>query len=152
MRVRVPLPVPPHSEVVTSQGQPWHKQSSTITPKGVNLLKKTIAVTDFSDTFVPMSTEASLDYPEMQLPLFHLNGNTPERLGKQYFEALKAVQDLENKFSNIEFHSRDYYPLGEEAWLKARTQWEIQRDNIHSLRKHLEVHASHCFESSRELC
>jgi hypothetical protein len=133
--------------VVTSQGRPWHKQSSTITPKGVNLLKKTIAVIDFSDTFVPMSNQIATYHPDTQLPLIHLNGNDGRKLGQQYFEALKALIQFQDVFEKIEFHSRDYYPLGDEAWLKARAQRQAQWANIESLRHYLDVHAGHCFES-----
>jgi hypothetical protein len=42
--------------VVTDQGLPWHKQSSTITPLGVNFFEKTIVVTDLCDTLLLMKT------------------------------------------------------------------------------------------------
>lgn len=96
-----------------------------------------------------MQTQVATDNPEMQLPLIHLNGNDGSRLGHQYFEALKALHAFEDAFQNIEFHSRDYYPLGDEAWLKARAQRQVQRSNIESLRHYLDAHAGHCFESVR---
>jgi hypothetical protein len=96
-----------------------------------------------------MNTFASTDNPEMTLPLFHLNGNSPKTLGKEYFEALTALREFMEKFYNIEFHARDYYPLGDEAWLKARAQREAQKANIESLRHYLDAHSAHCFESAR---
>ena len=95
------------------------------------------------------TTFIALDNPSMQLPLFHLNGNDPSKLGHQYFEALKALHAFEEAFQNIDFHSRDYYPLGDEAWLKARAQRQVQWTNIGSLRRYLDVHSGHCFESAR---
>jgi hypothetical protein len=94
-------------------------------------------------------TQAVVDNPEMQLPVIHLNGNDGSKLGRQYFEALKALQQFEDVFQDIEFHARDYYPLGDEAWLKARAQRQVQWTNIGSLRRYLDAHAGHCFESAR---
>lgn len=96
-----------------------------------------------------MQTQVAADNPEMQLPLIHLNGNDGSKLGHQYLEALKVVGQLENAFLFIEFHARDYYPLGDEAWLKARAQREVMHANIRSLRNYLDVHAGHCFEAAR---
>jgi hypothetical protein len=97
-----------------------------------------------------MNTYVAQQYPEMQLPIIHMGGNDGSKLGHQYFEALKALQQFENVFQEIEFHSRDYYPLGDEAWLKARAQRQAQWSNIGSLRAYLDAHAGHCFESARK--
>jgi len=96
-----------------------------------------------------IETQVAVDNPEMQLPLIHMNGNDGSKLGRQYFEALKALQAFEDAFQEIEFHARDYYPLGDEAWLKARAQRQAQWSNIGSLRRYLDAHAGHCFESVR---
>jgi hypothetical protein len=96
-----------------------------------------------------MQTKIATDHPEMQLPLIHMNGNSGKQLGSQYFEALRALQKFEEAFQNIDFHARDYYPLGDEAWLKARAQRQVQWSNIGSLRNYLDAHAGHCFELAR---
>ena len=96
-----------------------------------------------------MQTQVATDNPEMQLPIIHLNGNDGSRLGHQYFEALKALHAFQDAFKDIDFHTRDYYPLGDEAWEKARVQRQLQRENIESLRHYLDAHAGHCFESVR---
>ena len=96
-----------------------------------------------------MKTYVAEQNPEMTLPLIHMSGNSPQQLGLQYFEALKALQAFEDAFQEIDFHSRDYYPLGDEAWLKARAQRQVQWTNIGSLRRYLDAHAGHCFESAR---
>jgi hypothetical protein len=95
------------------------------------------------------TTSVALDNPSTQFPLIHMNGNDGNRLGGQYYEALKALNTFEEMFSKIEFHQRDYYPLGDEAWLKARAQRQVQWTNIGSLKKYLEIHADHCFQSAR---
>jgi hypothetical protein len=94
-----------------------------------------------------MQTHVALDNPEMQLPLFHVNGNDARKLGMEYFEALRALQTFIDKFQDIEYHARDYYPLGEEACVKAREQRQAQWQNIEAIRHYLDVHASHCFQS-----
>lgn len=95
------------------------------------------------------TTFVALDNPSMQFPLIHSNGNSGTTLGNQYFEALKALRAFEEAFQAIEFHQRDYYPLGDEAWLKARAQRQVQWTNIGSLRHYLDTHAGHCFSSAR---
>jgi hypothetical protein len=96
-----------------------------------------------------MQTQVAIDNPEMQLPLIHMNGNSGTALGNQYFEALNALSRFQEKFIRIEFHQRDYYPLGDEAWQKAKAQRMIQKENIASLYSYLELHAQHCFCSER---
>ena len=97
-----------------------------------------------------MNTYIAQQYPEIQFPIIHMNGNDGSKLGNQYFEALKALQQFESVFEQIDFHSRDYYPLGEEAWVKARAQRQAQWANIGSLRAYLHTHSGHCFESVRK--
>ena len=96
-----------------------------------------------------MNTQVAQDYPEIQLPIIHSNGSDGSSLGHEYFEALKALTAFTNAFYQISFHARDYYPLGDEAWVKARAQRQIQRENIESLLDYLDAHAGHCFESAR---
>jgi len=96
-----------------------------------------------------LETQVATDYPETQFPLIHGNGNSGKQLGSQYFHALRALNAFQEDFYRIEFHQRDYYPMGDEAWLKARAQWESQKASIASLRHFLESHAAHCFESIR---
>ena len=96
-----------------------------------------------------MNTQVAQDYPEIQLPLIHMNGNSGTVLGNEYLEALRALTAFTNAFYKIEFHARDYYPLGDEAWVKAQAQRKTQKANIESLRDYLDAHAGHCFECVR---
>jgi len=95
------------------------------------------------------TTSVALDNPSMQLPIIHSNGNSGTALGKEYFEALRVLNKFQDAFFAIEFHSRDYYPLGDAAWLKAVEQRKAMHVNINSLRHYLDVHAGHCFESTK---
>jgi hypothetical protein len=96
-----------------------------------------------------MNTFASTDNPEMTLPLFHLNGNSPKTLGKEYFEALTALREFTEKFYDIEFHARDYYTAPPENWSKAIEQREEIKRSIEKIRHYLDAHSAHCFESAR---
>ena len=95
------------------------------------------------------TTSVALDNPSTQFPLIHLNGNDGNRLGHQYFEALKALSQFVEVFNQIDFHSRDYYPLGDQSWEKAKAQRILQKEKIASLLTYLETHSQHCFESAR---
>ena len=97
-----------------------------------------------------MNTLAQTDNPEITFPLFHMNGNSPEVLGKEYFEAAKAFNHFTEKFFDIEFHSRDYYPMGPEAFENALAKRYEIKSYFSRIRNYLDAHASHCFESTRK--
>jgi hypothetical protein len=94
-------------------------------------------------------SQVQLDNPSMCFPFIHMNGNDGKSLGGQYFDALLAIDELFEKFFKIEFHKRDYYPKGEQAWDMAVSQREEIKQKIKDIRKHLELHAAHCFEAAR---
>jgi hypothetical protein len=96
-----------------------------------------------------MSTLASIDNSEMTFPSFHLNGNSPETLGNEYFAALQALGDFERKFYAVEFHQRDYYTLPPENWSKAIEERDEIKKSISKIRQYLEALTAHCFESAR---
>jgi hypothetical protein len=96
------------------------------------------------------TTSVALDHPSVQLPLIHMNGNDGTKLGREYFDAIIVLGKFEDEFSNIEFHQRDYYPLGDQSWNLARTQREEIKKKIADIREYLEIHAAHCFEAVRK--
>ena len=52
------------------------------------------------------------------MPLIHMNGNSRERLTEYYEEAARALrEEALQKFNEIDFHPRNYYPLGPEKRL-----------------------------------
>jgi hypothetical protein len=53
------------------------------------------------------------------IPLIHMNGNSKAALAAQYENADSALYDAVEKFNAIEFHPRDYYPLGDGSWDQA---------------------------------
>jgi hypothetical protein len=94
-------------------------------------------------------SSTQLDNPSVCFPFIHLNGNDGKKLGQQYFDTLLAIDQLFEKFFKIEFHKRDYYPKGEQAWDMAVSQREEIKQKINEIRNYLELHAAHCFEAIR---
>jgi hypothetical protein len=95
-------------------------------------------------------SQVQLDNPSMCFPFIHMNGNDGKSLGRQYFDALRALEQFSEKFFAVEFHSRDYYPKGNESWNMAVSQRDEVKQKIKDIRKHLELHAAHCFEAARK--
>ena len=58
--------------------------------------------------------QATLRTP-LVLPLIHPNGNDRATLRVQYAHANNHLADAREAFNIIEFHPRDYYPLGQDA-------------------------------------
>ena len=56
------------------------------------------------------------------MPCIHMNGSDENSLRRQYSKLFCAVSEAKMKFRYLEFHQRDYYPLGDEAWNKALTE------------------------------
>jgi hypothetical protein len=96
-----------------------------------------------------MQTKIATDNPETQFPLIHTNGNSGTTLGGEYFDALIAFEQFSQKFFAVEFHKRDYYPLGDEAWNKAVEQRDEIKKKMSDIRHYIDAHAGHCFESAR---
>jgi hypothetical protein len=79
-------------------------------------------------------------------PLIHMNGNNGQTLLEEYQEAMQAVSTLREKMSKIEFHPRDYYPLGMEAYDNAKQQRIDMIDKINDLDGYLTAHAINIYE------
>jgi hypothetical protein len=52
----------------------------------------------------------------MKLPSIHPNGTSPERLFETYKAAHVAAENAIQALREVEFHARDYYPQGPEAF------------------------------------
>ena len=86
---------------------------------------------------------------QLTLPLFHMNGNSVERLTEQYHNAYTKLQEFIDAFSEIEFHPRDYYPLGDGAFDKADSERCKTRMSINDVYKYLEAHIEHCYDHGK---
>ncbi len=60
------------------------------------------------------------------LPCLHLNGTGPETLKEGYLAAYRATKKAREALTNVEFNARDYYPLGDDAWTRARAARDEQ--------------------------
>ena len=63
------------------------------------------------------------------MPCIHMNGSDENSLRRQYNDLFCAVSDAQVKLCyDTDFHERDYYPLGGEAWDKAfKEREEVRR-------------------------
>ena len=59
---------------------------------------------------------------ELTFPVIHMNGSDEESLRRRYNDLFCAVSNAQAKLLDVDFHQRDYYPLGEEAWQKAYSE------------------------------
>lgn len=69
---------------------------------------------------------ASTTTKDLQLPILHLNGSGRDNLRDQFKTLYRAARDLENLMCQNGPHARDYFPLGDGAFLAAREQ-HVQR-------------------------
>ena len=60
---------------------------------------------------------------EITYPTIHLNGNCKDRLQGQYQEVLDNLRDAIGAIDDIEFHARDYYVQGDDAFPKAQQEF-----------------------------
>jgi hypothetical protein len=70
-----------------------------------------------------------------------MNGNNGQTLLEEYQEAMQAVSTLREKMGDIEFHPRDYYPLGMDTYDNAKAQRLDMLKMINDLDFYLTAHA-----------
>lgn len=80
------------------------------------------------------------DTIEYTLPIIHLNGNSRKTLLDQYTKADEAAAVLIEAFMGIDFHARDYYPLGAEAFDRARHERNEIRAKLYDVLEYLRQH------------
>lgn len=73
----------------------------------------------------------------LQKPLIHLNGSPRAHLQEAYEQAYRALGEAWTKVAQSAPNQRDYYPLGEEAWKRARAQHEWRLNQIAQIRQEL---------------
>lgn len=87
--------------------------------------------------------------PSLITPTIHLNGSGFDNLNRDYLEALHAVEDALQKLPVP--HGRDYYVQGDDAYLKARAQFEAQADKLMEVKKDLMTILRDVCRQQREL-
>jgi hypothetical protein len=83
------------------------------------------------------------------LPVIHLNGTGAASLTAEYEAAYRALQNAQSKLAEATCHPRDFYPLGDQAWVQAREEREIAQKKLHEVAQYLAGWANHCSDYSR---
>ena len=87
---------------------------------------------------------------EYTMPCIHMNGSGEDRLRRQYNELFEAVSEAQIKLLfDTDFHERDYYPLGEQAWDKAYLEREEVKKAMDKVYQYAKQHM-HFFECGKE--
>ena len=80
----------------------------------------------------------------MQTPFIHINGTGRRALVDLYCEAGSAVHKALRKLSDAAPNQRDYYPLGDAAWLAARAEHDSRMVRLRTVLDELQALAEHC--------
>ena len=78
-------------------------------------------------------------------PVIHLNGNSRESLQEQYKEARKKLGEAAAAYLDIDFHMRNYYPLGAEKMREAEDQHTEMCAKFNELTHYLDAHLNHLY-------
>lgn len=74
------------------------------------------------------------------MPCIHMNGSDENSLRRQYNDLFCAVSDAQVKLYDVDFHQRDYYPLGDEAWYKAFKEREEVKEAMNKVYQYARQH------------
>ena len=78
---------------------------------------------------------------EDTMPCIHMNGSGETSLRKQYYKLFEAVSEVQIKLLfDTDFHQRDYYPLGDEAWDKAYQEREEVKKAMDTVYQYAKQH------------
>jgi len=84
------------------------------------------------------------------MPCIHMNGSGETSLRRQYNELFEAVSEAQIKLLfDTDFHQRDYYPLGDEAWDKAYQEREEVKKAMDTVYQYAKQHM-HFLEYGKE--
>lgn len=87
---------------------------------------------------------------EHTMPCIHMNGSGETSLRRQYNELFEAVSEAQIKLLfDTDFHERDYYPLGNEAWDKAYQEREEVKEAMNKIYQYAKQHM-HFLEYGKE--
>ena len=80
------------------------------------------------------------------LPTVHLNGTGKEMLLGGNLEILGAINDLKEAIQSCEFHPRDYYVQGDEAFSLALEERRKHLQAIADMERYFIDHVEHIIE------
>ena len=75
------------------------------------------------------------------MPCIHMGGSDENSLRRQYNDLFCAVSDAQVKLlHDIDFHKRDYYPLGELVWSEANLEREEVKEAMNTVYQYARQH------------
>ncbi len=75
------------------------------------------------------------------MPCIHMGGSDENSLRRQYQELFEAVSDVQVKLLyDVDFHKRDYYPLGELVWSEANLEREEVKEAMNTVYQYARQH------------
>lgn len=83
---------------------------------------------------------------EITLPTIHLNGTSKKDLIEGYENAFLKINDAVEEVNKIQFHSRDYYPQGNDAWNKAVEERINMKKKLKEVEDYILKHLTHLID------
>lgn len=77
------------------------------------------------------------------LPTIHLNGTGAKNLFDEYYSALKSIRKAEEALVAATCNQRDFYPQGDTAWQKARSERAEMFLHLQMVQEYLSTWAEH---------
>ncbi|MCP3682050.1 MAG: hypothetical protein GY861_05105 [bacterium] len=75
------------------------------------------------------------------MPVIHMNGSGEDSLRRQYNDLFEAVSEAQVKLLyDVDFHERDYYPLGELVWSEANLEREEIKQAMNKVYQYARQH------------
>lgn len=85
----------------------------------------------------------------IMLPLVHMNGTGHRTLTEDYDAADETLENFIRTWGDIEFNSRDYYPLGDHAWTEARDARDAINQKIRDIKDYIQAHREHLYAQKK---
>ena len=80
---------------------------------------------------------------QIQMPIIHMNGTSPETLLEDNLNALRAIGDALDVIHKMEFNGRDYYPVAG-AFEMARDQRQVHIQHLRDAKYYFMLICEHC--------
>ena len=84
-----------------------------------------------------------IEEQEYPLPTVHMNGTGKQTLLSDYEKVADSLEDLLKAFENMNFHPRDYYVDGEDAFSKAMKERGSHAIALNKFSLYVNTHLSH---------
>ena len=88
-------------------------------------------------------SDSTMSTENITLPTIHLNGNSREALLQQYTEITGPLVEALNAIERVEFHPRDYYVQGDEAFGEAAKERAKVYLDLERIIQYFHTHVNH---------